>query len=213
LFISSEDYKLLQFNIHSLQKRSIKSFTKINTLKKNFFLLVKLAACFNYFSSDSLIVGTIYVKDLRVMVDSKLYFHRHVDYLTFSGTKAVGINSFHNITLIFLLSVKVKNKRNQQIHASILLRDVVLRQAQEQLCSPSCSMQWNMSYLRICSTCVYFFFLFCLPYCAEFITGSVDVDLSRKNIHYYYYYYYYYLFLLYSSVIFATHLAIIRVNL
>jgi hypothetical protein len=54
---------------------------------------------FNYFMGDLLIVRTNRVKDLGVMLDSKLHFHRHVDYLHSQALKLLGL--IHFITYHF----------------------------------------------------------------------------------------------------------------
>jgi hypothetical protein len=79
-----------------VQKYRTEKYMQINIFKINMILLLA-KKYFNYYFSGVLIVRTDCVKDLGVTLDSKLHFHRHADYLTFSGTKAVRTNSLHLI--------------------------------------------------------------------------------------------------------------------
>jgi hypothetical protein len=56
---------------------------------------------FNYYSDDVLILGTDCVKNLEVMLDSKLHFHHHVDYLQSQALKLLRLIRF--ITYNFFL--------------------------------------------------------------------------------------------------------------
>jgi hypothetical protein len=48
---------------------------------------------------DSYITRTDCIKDLGVFIDSKLYFHSHVDYIFSQSIKLLGL--IHNITFSF----------------------------------------------------------------------------------------------------------------
>jgi hypothetical protein len=52
---------------------------------------------FNYFVGDLLIMQTDSVNDLGVMLDSKLHFHHHVDYVHSQTIKLFRANSFRHI--------------------------------------------------------------------------------------------------------------------
>jgi hypothetical protein len=56
---------------------------KINMFKTNIISLTRKTQSvhFNYLFGDILIVRIDYVKDLRVMLDSKLHFYRNVTYI------------------------------------------------------------------------------------------------------------------------------------
>jgi hypothetical protein len=69
---------------------------KILTIIIIYSLLKTNSIHFNYSVDDLLIVRTAYVIDLGVTMDSKLYFHPHVDYLTFSGIVSAVAHSFHH---------------------------------------------------------------------------------------------------------------------
>jgi hypothetical protein len=78
---SAEDFELLQSDIDSVQKWCIENYLKINIFKTNTISFTGETNIihFNYFLGYLIIVWTDCVKDLRVMLDSKLRFHRHVD--------------------------------------------------------------------------------------------------------------------------------------
>jgi hypothetical protein len=50
---------------------------------------------FNYFLGDLLTVRTDCIKDLGLMVDSKLHLHRHVDYSHSQALKLLGLIRFN----------------------------------------------------------------------------------------------------------------------
>jgi hypothetical protein len=54
---------------------------------------------FNYKLSNNPILCSQYVKDLGVLLDSKLYFHHHIDYISSQGLKILGL--IHYITSSF----------------------------------------------------------------------------------------------------------------
>jgi hypothetical protein len=49
---------------------------------------------FKYFAKDVLILRAECMKDLGVMVDSKLYFHCHVDFIYFQAPRTLGLIRF-----------------------------------------------------------------------------------------------------------------------
>jgi hypothetical protein len=69
---------------------------KINTLKTNliYFTHKTNSIYFNYYVDNVLIVRTDCVKDLGVMLDSKLHFHRHIDKLYSRALKLFGLIRF-----------------------------------------------------------------------------------------------------------------------
>jgi hypothetical protein len=88
---SAEDCKLLQSDIDSVQKWCIENFMKINTLKKDIISFTRKTNSihYNHFVGNLLIARTDCVKDLGVMLDSKLHFHRHVDYCRAYGVATI----------------------------------------------------------------------------------------------------------------------------
>jgi hypothetical protein len=97
---SAEDRKFLQSDVDFVQKRCIKNYMKI-IFKTNIYFTRKINRIhFNYFLVDVSMVRTDYVKYLGVMLDSKLYFHRHVDCLHSQALKLLGlIRSITNFLL------------------------------------------------------------------------------------------------------------------
>jgi hypothetical protein len=75
--------RLLLSDIDSVQKWCIENCMKRNILKINMTSLTRKTDSlhFNYFLGDILNVRFDHVKELGVMLDSKLHFHRHVDHL------------------------------------------------------------------------------------------------------------------------------------
>jgi hypothetical protein len=69
---------------------------KISTLKTNiiFFVRKTNSIHFNYYVDNLLIVQADCVKDLGVMLDSKLHFHRHIDYLYSRALELLGLIRF-----------------------------------------------------------------------------------------------------------------------
>jgi hypothetical protein len=96
---SAEDYKLLvrQSDIDSVQKCHTEHYKKINIFKTDIISFTrKTNINFNYYVGNLLIVRADSVKDLGVMLDSKLNFHRYVDYLLVysRGLKLLGLIRF-----------------------------------------------------------------------------------------------------------------------
>jgi hypothetical protein len=106
---SAEDCKLLQSDIDTVQKWCIENYMKINIFKTNIIYFVRKTngIHFNYSVGDLLIVRTDCVKYLRVMLDSKLHFHRDVDYLHFQALKLLGLIRFITYNIFSLDSLKL----------------------------------------------------------------------------------------------------------
>jgi hypothetical protein len=64
----------------NIQKTRIISFTR----KTN-------SVHFNYYVSNAIILRSDSINDLGVMLDSKLYFHRHVDFVHFQALRTLGL--------------------------------------------------------------------------------------------------------------------------
>jgi hypothetical protein len=69
---------------------------KIKILKSNIvsFTPKTNSIHFNYYVGDLLIVRTDCLKDIGVTLDSKLRFHRHVEYLYYRSLKMLGLIRF-----------------------------------------------------------------------------------------------------------------------
>jgi hypothetical protein len=92
---SAKESKLLQSDIDCVQKWCYENYMKINTLKTNIISFTRITNSihFNYYVDNLLIVRTDCVKDLGVMLDSKLHFHRHIVYLYSRALKLLGLIS------------------------------------------------------------------------------------------------------------------------
>jgi hypothetical protein len=82
---------------------------KINTLKINIISFTRKTngIHFNYYVQNVLIVRTDCVKDLGVMLDSKLHFHRHIDYLYSRALNLLGPIRFITYNFSSLDCIKV----------------------------------------------------------------------------------------------------------
>jgi hypothetical protein len=106
---SAEDCKLLQSDTDSVQKWCTENYMEINIFRINIiFLLVNLTvSILNYCVGNLLIVRTDCVKDLGVVLDCKLHFHRHVHYLYSRGLKLLELIRFITYKFSSLHSLKV----------------------------------------------------------------------------------------------------------
>jgi hypothetical protein len=82
---------------------------KINTLKTNIISFTRKTNSihFNYYVDNLLIVRTDCVKDLGVMLDGKLHFHRYIDYLYSRAPKLPGLIRFISYNFSSLDCLKV----------------------------------------------------------------------------------------------------------
>jgi hypothetical protein len=74
---------------------------------------------FNYFLSDLLIVEINCVKDFGVMLDSKLHFHCHVDYLHSQALKLLGLIRFITYNFSSLDSLKLVQSLSTRLSSGI----------------------------------------------------------------------------------------------
>jgi hypothetical protein len=82
---------------------------------------------FSYFLCDQLIVLNDCVKDLAVMLDSKLHFHRHVNYLHSPVLKLLGLIRFITYNLCSLDSRKlyITLISSKLEHASVVWNNLI----------------------------------------------------------------------------------------
>jgi hypothetical protein len=85
------DYKLLQSDINSVQNWCFENAMTLNVGKTTIISFTRktVGLHFNYKLSNNPILRSQCVKDLGVLLDSKLYFHHHVDYISSQGLKVV----------------------------------------------------------------------------------------------------------------------------
>jgi hypothetical protein len=103
---SPEDCKALKSVIDYVQKWCPENYMKTNIFKTNtvHFTRKTNSIHFNYFVGDLLTVRTDCLKDLVVMLASKLHYHRHVHYLHSQTLKLLGpIVSSHIIFLPWIV--------------------------------------------------------------------------------------------------------------
>jgi hypothetical protein len=106
---SAEDCKLLQPNIGYVQRWCIENYMKINIFKTNInsFTRKTNSGHFNYFGGDLLIIWTDCIKDLGIMLDSKLHFHCHIAHLHSWALKLLWLIRFITYNFSSLDGLKV----------------------------------------------------------------------------------------------------------
>jgi hypothetical protein len=82
---------------------------KINIFKTNMISFTRKSKSihFNYFVGDLLIVRIDCVKDIGVMIDRKLHFHRHVDYLHYQALKHLRLIRFITYNFSSLINLNL----------------------------------------------------------------------------------------------------------
>jgi hypothetical protein len=93
---SAEDCKALQVDIDAVQQWCSENGMELNIQKTKICLShVKTNSIhFKYFVKDVLILRAKYIKDLGVMIDSKLYFHHHVHFVYSQALRTLGLIRF-----------------------------------------------------------------------------------------------------------------------
>jgi hypothetical protein len=81
---------------------------------RNYFTRKTNRIHFDYFLGGLLIVRTDFVKDLGVMLNSKLHFHHHVDCLHSQALKLLGLICFITYNFSSLSSLNVLYTRVSQ---------------------------------------------------------------------------------------------------
>jgi hypothetical protein len=106
---SAEDCKSLQADIDSVQLWCGENHMELNVQKTRIISFTRKtnSTCFNYFVSGVSILRSDCIKDMGVMLDSKLHFHSHVDYLHSQGLRALGLIRYiaYNFSFIDTLVV------------------------------------------------------------------------------------------------------------
>jgi hypothetical protein len=87
------DCKLIQSEINSAQNWCFENGMTLTVGKTAItsFTRKTVGFHFSYKLSNNPILRSQYVKDLGVLLDSKLYFHRHIDYISSQGLKVLGL--------------------------------------------------------------------------------------------------------------------------
>jgi hypothetical protein len=90
---SVEDCKALQADICSVQHWCAENLMELNIQKMRIisFMRKTNSVHFNYYVSNEIILLPDCSKDLGVMLDSKLYFHRHVDFVYSQALRTLGL--------------------------------------------------------------------------------------------------------------------------
>jgi hypothetical protein len=113
-----DDCKLLQHDIDSVQTWCLVSGMKLNfgkTTTTSFTRKIN-SIYFNYKLCNNLVTRSQCVKDLGVLLDCKLYFHQHYDYIFSQGLKMFGLiryitSSFSILdSLLVLYNIPVRSK-------------------------------------------------------------------------------------------------------
>jgi hypothetical protein len=91
--ISVDDRKLLQYDNNSVHNWCLVNGMKINLVKTTIISSSRKrnSIYFNYKLCNHLITRSYCVKDLGVLLDCKLYFHQHIDYILSQGLKMLDL--------------------------------------------------------------------------------------------------------------------------
>jgi hypothetical protein len=100
---------LLLSDIDSVKNWRTKNYMKMNTFKTNIISFTRKSNSihFNYILGDLLTVRTDCAKDLGVMLDRKLHFHRHVGYFHSQALKLLRLIRFITYNFTSLGSLEV----------------------------------------------------------------------------------------------------------
>jgi hypothetical protein len=110
-----DDCKPLQHDIDSVQNWFLNNGMKLN-LSKTTFTCKTNSICFNYKLCNNPVERYQCVKDLGDLLDCKLYFHQHINYIFSQGLKMLGLiryitSSFFSLdSLLVLYSTLVRSK-------------------------------------------------------------------------------------------------------
>jgi hypothetical protein len=115
---SAEDCKSLQADIDSVQLWCADNHMELNVQKTKIISFTRKTNTirFIYYVSGVSILRTDSIKDLGVMLDSKFYFHSHVEYVHSQGLRTLGLiryitYNFSSIdSLVVLYNVLVRSK-------------------------------------------------------------------------------------------------------
>jgi hypothetical protein len=93
---SAEDCKALQTDTGSVHQWCGENCMQLNAEKTKIASFTLKTNCihFNYDVKDVLILRSDCIKDLGDMLDSKLYFHCHVDFVYSQAVRTLGLNRF-----------------------------------------------------------------------------------------------------------------------
>jgi hypothetical protein len=113
-----DDCKLLQHDIDSVQNWCLDDSMKLNSSKTTIISFTRKtnSIYFNYKLCNNLVVRSQCVKDLGVLLDCKLYFHQHINYIFSQSLKMLGLiryitSSFSALdSLLVLYSTLVRSK-------------------------------------------------------------------------------------------------------
>jgi hypothetical protein len=109
------DCKLLQSDINSVQNWCFENGMTLTVGKTTIISLTRktVGFHFNYKLSNNPTLHSQFVKDLGVLLDSKLYFHHHVDYISAQGLKMLGLiryitssfSALHSLSVLYTILV------------------------------------------------------------------------------------------------------------
>jgi hypothetical protein len=99
---SVEDCKVLQAGVYSVQHWCAENHMELNIQKTRIISFTRKtnSVHFNYYVSNEIILRSDCIKDLGIMLDSKLYFHRHADFVYSQALRTLGLIRYvtHNFS-------------------------------------------------------------------------------------------------------------------
>jgi hypothetical protein len=128
---SPEECESLQADIDSVWMWCGENHMELNVQKTRIISFTRKtnSICFNYFVSGVSILHTDCIEDLGVMLDSKLHFHSHVDYLHSQGLRTLGLIHYimYNFSSIDSLVVLYNSLvRSRLEYASVIWNNLTL---------------------------------------------------------------------------------------
>jgi hypothetical protein len=128
--INVDDCKILQHDITSVHNWRLVNGMKSNIVKTTIisFSSKTNSIYFNYKLCNNLVTRSQCVKDLGVLLDCKLYFHLHIDYILSQGLKMLGLiryitSSFSTLeSLLVLYNLLVRSKVE---YASVVWNSII----------------------------------------------------------------------------------------
>jgi hypothetical protein len=128
---SVEDCKAPQADIYSVQHWCAENHMELNIQKTGiiYFTRKTNSVHFNYNVSNEIILRSDCIKDLGVMLDSKLYFHRHVDFVHSQTLRTLGLLRYvtYNFSSLDCLVVLYNSLiRSKLEYASVVWNNISL---------------------------------------------------------------------------------------
>lgn len=161
---STTDCLLLQRDIQAVVNWSVENGMQINNSKTFTISFSRKTSIiyFNYLLNNVIINRKDYIRDLGVLLDSKLYFHYHVDFIRSQSLKMIGL--IRSITYSFstpdsLLVLYYTLVRSRLEYASVAWNSITNTDSKKieniqkkflSLCAFRCLPNFDLTYIELC---------------------------------------------------------------